>query len=30
MPAEEPFVTLAQLGTAYYFGYFLIITPLVG
>ena len=30
MPAEEPFVTLAQLGTVYYFSYFLIITPLVG
>lgn len=30
MPAEEPFVILAQLSTFFYFSYFLIITPLVG
>lgn len=30
MPAEEPFVILAQLSTLYYFAYFLIITPLIG
>jgi len=29
-PAEDPFVTLAQLASAYYFAYFLIITPFVG
>lgn len=30
MPAEEPFVILAQLSTFYYFAYFLIITPVIG
>lgn len=29
-PAEEPYVFLAQLASAYYFAYFLIITPFVG
>lgn len=27
---EEPFITLSQLGTAFYFSYFLIILPLIG
>ncbi|MBR9972994.1 cytochrome b [Magnetospirillum sulfuroxidans] len=29
-PAEEPLVTIGQLGTAYYFAHFLIIMPLLG
>lgn len=28
--AEEPYITLSQICTAFYFAYFLIITPLVG
>lgn len=27
---EEPFITISQLGTAFYFTYFLIIIPLIG
>lgn len=30
MPAEEPFVTVARIATAYHFGYFLIVIPLLG
>ncbi len=30
MPAEEPYASLSLLGTAYWFGYFLIILPLLG
>ncbi|ABC21168.1 cytochrome b [Rhodospirillum rubrum] len=30
MPAEEPYVTITQLATIYYFLHFLVITPLVG
>ncbi|OAB54918.1 cytochrome B [Phormidium willei BDU 130791] len=29
MPAEEPYVTISQIATAYYFAYFLIILPLL-
>ena len=29
-PAEGVYVTLAQIGTAYYFAFFLIILPLLG
>jgi quinol-cytochrome oxidoreductase complex cytochrome b subunit len=28
--AEEPFVTLSRIGTAYYFSYFFIIIPVIG
>ena len=28
-PAEEPYILWARLGTAYYFGFFLLITPLL-
>jgi ubiquinol-cytochrome c reductase cytochrome b subunit len=30
MPAEEPFITLSRVGTAYWFAFFLIIAPVVG
>jgi ubiquinol-cytochrome c reductase cytochrome b subunit len=30
MPAEEPYVTISRIATAYYFGYFLVILPLLG
>jgi ubiquinol-cytochrome c reductase cytochrome b subunit len=30
MPAEEPWVTISQLATAYYFAHFLIILPVLG
>jgi ubiquinol-cytochrome c reductase cytochrome b subunit len=29
MPAEEPYVTVSRLATAYYFAYFLVILPLL-
>ncbi len=29
-PAEEPFVTVSRVATAYYFAYFLVILPLLG
>jgi ubiquinol-cytochrome c reductase cytochrome b subunit len=29
-PVEEPFITLSQVLCVLYFGYFLILTPLVG
>jgi ubiquinol-cytochrome c reductase cytochrome b subunit len=29
-PAEEPFVTVSRIATAYYFAYFLVILPLLG
>jgi ubiquinol-cytochrome c reductase cytochrome b subunit len=29
-PAEQPYVLIAQLCTAYYFAYFLVILPLLG
>jgi ubiquinol-cytochrome c reductase cytochrome b/c1 subunit len=29
MPAEEPYVTVSRIATAYYFGYFLVILPLL-
>ncbi|MFZ6763094.1 MULTISPECIES: cytochrome b [Acetobacterales] len=29
MPAEEPYVTVSRFATAYYFGYFLVILPLL-
>ncbi|MBR0681601.1 cytochrome b [Roseomonas eburnea] len=29
-PAEEPFVTISRIATAYYFAYFLVILPLLG
>jgi ubiquinol-cytochrome c reductase cytochrome b subunit len=29
-PAEEPYVTIARVATAYYFLYFLVILPLLG
>jgi len=30
MPAEEPYVTISRLATAYYFAYFLVVLPLLG
>jgi ubiquinol-cytochrome c reductase cytochrome b subunit len=30
MPAEEPFVIIAQASTLLYFGFFLVLTPFVG
>ena len=30
MPAEEPYATLSLIGSAYWFGYFLVILPLLG
>ncbi|CAN5613647.1 cytochrome b [soil metagenome] len=30
MPAEQPYVIISQLGTLYWFGYFLVILPLLG
>ncbi len=30
MPAEQPYVLISQLATAYYFAYFLVILPLLG
>ena len=30
MPAEEPYATLSLIASAYWFGYFLIILPLLG
>ena len=30
MPAEEPYVTVSRIATAYYFAYFLVILPLLG
>lgn len=30
MPVEEPYVTISQICTIFYFSYFLILTPLVG
>ena len=30
MPAEEPYVTISRIATAYYFAYFLVILPLLG
>jgi quinol-cytochrome oxidoreductase complex cytochrome b subunit len=29
MPAEEPYVTISQIGTLYYFAYFIVILPLL-
>ncbi len=29
MPAEQPYVALSQIGTAYYFAYFLVILPIL-
>ncbi len=29
-PAEAPYTTIGQIGTAYYFGFFIILMPLVG
>ena len=29
-PPEEPFVTLSRVATAYYFGYFLVVLPVLG
>jgi len=29
-PVEEPWYTLGQISTIFYFGYFLILTPLIG
>ena len=30
MPAEEPYATIALIGSAYWFSYFLVILPLLG
>jgi ubiquinol-cytochrome c reductase cytochrome b subunit len=30
MPPEEPYVTISRIATLYYFGYFLVILPLLG
>ena len=30
MPAEQPYVIISQLATLYWFGYFLVILPLLG
>ena len=30
MPAEEPYVTISRLGTAYWFGFLFILAPLIG
>ena len=30
MPAEEPYATIALIGSAYWFAYFLVILPLLG
>jgi len=30
MPAEEPYASIALIGSAYWFGYFLVILPLLG
>ena len=30
MPAEQPYVILSQIGTAYWFGFLFILAPLVG
>ena len=30
MPAEEPYATIALIGSAYWFAYFLIILPILG
>jgi ubiquinol-cytochrome c reductase cytochrome b subunit len=30
MPAEEPYATLSLIAAAYWFGYFLVILPLLG
>ena len=30
MPAEEPYATISLIASAYWFGYFLIILPLLG
>ena len=30
MPAEEPYASLSLIGSAYWFGYFLVILPLLG
>jgi hypothetical protein len=30
MPAEEPFVAIAQVATIYHFSYFLIVIPVLG
>jgi ubiquinol-cytochrome c reductase cytochrome b subunit len=30
MPAEEPYATLSLIASAYWFGYFLVIMPLLG
>jgi ubiquinol-cytochrome c reductase cytochrome b subunit len=30
MPAEEPYATLSLIASAYWFGYFLVILPLLG
>ena len=30
MPAEEPYVTISRLGTAYWFGFLFVLAPLVG
>jgi ubiquinol-cytochrome c reductase cytochrome b subunit len=29
MPAEEPYITLAQIAGLFYFGYFLVILPVL-
>ena len=30
MPAEEPYVTISRIGTAYWFGFLFVLAPLVG
>ena len=30
MPAEEPYATIALIGSAYWFAYFIIILPILG
>ena len=30
MPAEEPYATIALIGSAYWFAYFLLILPILG
>ena len=30
MPADEPYVTISRIGTAYWFGFLFVLAPLVG
>ena len=30
MPAEEPYVIISRIGTAYWFGFLFVLAPLVG